>query len=200
MKQIFEIKDNQIIEKFLAGAEYGTLAICADNKPYSIPINFVKVENAFYFHGAKKGRKIDILKENTQASFSVVESYSMIPSYFSSKEGLACPATQFFKSVVADGNIVFVEDKEEKVLAMTSLMKKLQPEGGYKPLSKEVYTAALNATMVYKLEIEGLRAKFKFGQHLSEERFVMILEHLDHRGNKIDNETIKMMKELKNDI
>ena len=196
MKQIFEIEDTKVIEDFLAKVEYGSLAICADNRPYSLPLNFVKVDNAFYFHGAKKGKKIDIFKQNTQASFSVVKSYSIIESYFSSKEGLACPATQFFKSVIADGAIVFAEDRDEKVMAMTALMKKLQPEGGYKPLSEEAYQKALNATMVYKLEIEELRAKFKFGQHLSQERFTMILEHLDKRGSDIDSETIEMMKIL----
>jgi len=194
MKQIFEIKDTKVIEDFLAKVEFGTLAICADNKPYSLPLNFVKVDNAFYFHGAKKGKKIDIFKQNTQASFSVVKSYSMIQSYFSSREKLACPATQFFKSVIADGIIVFVEGREEKVMAMTALMQKLQPEGGYKPLSEKVYRKTLNAIMVYKLEIEELRAKFKFGQHLSQERFTMILEHLDQRGSDIDNETIEIMK------
>ena len=43
---------------------------------------------------------IDILKNNQFASFSVVESYSMIQSYFSSNDKLACPATQFFKSII----------------------------------------------------------------------------------------------------
>jgi nitroimidazol reductase NimA-like FMN-containing flavoprotein (pyridoxamine 5'-phosphate oxidase superfamily) len=200
MKQIFEMKDEKVIEDFLETVEYGTLAVCTANKPYSVPLNFVKVGNAFYFHGAKKGKKIDILQQNMKGSFSVVSSYSMIQSYFSSSDGLACPATQFFKSVIADGRIVFVEDREEKIMAMTALMQKLQPEGGYKPLSEDVYTKALNATMVYKLEVEELRAKFKFGQNLTQERFNMILEHLEKRDSSIDQKTTTMMQELKNEI
>jgi len=200
MKQIFEIKDDKIIEELLGNVEYGTLAICVDNKPYSVPLNFVKIGDALYFHGAKKGRKIDILKQNMQASFSVVESYSMIQSYFSSKEELACPATQFFKSVTVDGNIVFVDKYDEKVQAMSALMQKLQPEGGYKPLSDEAYTKVINATLVYKLNVEKLRAKFKFGQHLSQERFEMIIEHLAARGDDVDIVTIEAMKEFKNGV
>ncbi len=200
MKQIFEIKDEKIIEELLDSVEYGTLAICADNKPYSVPLNFVKIGDALYFHGAKKGRKIDILKQNMQASFSVVESYSMIQSYFSSKEELACPATQFFKSVTVDGSIVFVDKYDEKVQVMSALMQKLQPEGGYKPLSDEAYTKAINATLVYKLNVEKLRAKFKFGQHLSKERFEMIIEHLAVRGDDVDSITIEAMKEFKNGV
>ncbi|RUM62072.1 MAG: hypothetical protein DSZ03_07445 [Sulfurimonas sp.] len=79
-------------------------------------------------------------------------------------------------------------------------MNKLQPEGGYKPLSEEVYVKAVDATMVYKLEVQQLRAKFKFGQHLSPERFNLILEHLHQRGSDVDGNTAKMMKVLKNDV
>jgi len=198
MKQIFEIKDQEIINELFDEVEYGTLAICADNKPYSLPLNFVKIGDALYFHGAKKGKKIDILKENTHASFSVVKPYSMIQSYFSSRDELACPATQFFKSVIVDGTIAFVEKYDEKVQALSALMQKLQPEGGYKPLNDEAYAKAINATLIYKLNVEKFRAKFKFGQHLSQERFEMIIEHLSARGDAVDSVTIEAMKEFKN--
>ena len=55
----------------------------------------------------------------------------------------------------------------------------------------------LNATAVLRIEIEELRAKFKFGQHLNQERFDMILSHLQERDSEIDKETIKMMKSLR---
>lgn len=198
MKQIFEITDKEIINEVLNNAEYGTLAICDNNKPYSLPINFVELNNEIYFHGSKKGRKIDILKNNQFASFSVVESYSMIQSYFSSNDELACPATHFFKSIIIDGKIKFVKNYDEKVKVLSELMKKLQKEGKYKPLSEEVYQKAINATTIYKLIPNEIKAKFKFGQHLNQERFDMIIKHLEERGDEKDILTIKLMKELKN--
>ena len=197
MKQIFEITDKNIINKVLDKAEYGTLAICHNNKPYSLPINFVRVDNSIYFHGSKKGKKIDILKENSLASFSVVEAFSMIQSYFSSNDNLACPATQFFKSIMIDGKITFVENYEEKALALQKLMEKLQPEGKYKPLKDDEYQKAINATAIFRLDIDDIRAKFKFGQHLNKNRFDMIIRHLEDRGSKVDLATIELMKSLK---
>lgn len=194
MKQIFTITDKKIIEELLAEVEYGSLALCKENRPYSVPLNFVKVGDVLYFHGAKRGRKIDILKENSYASLSVVKSYSMIQSYFSSKENLACPATQFFKSIIIDGKVEFVEEYDEKVMALEALMQKLQKEGRYKPLSEEVYEKAINATTLYKLIPEETQAKFKFGQHLTQERFEMILKHLQERGSEVDMQTVKMMQ------
>lgn len=94
MKKIFEINDDDIINMLLDEVEYGTLSLCA-KKPYSIPVNFVHVEGSIYFHGSYSGKKMDIIKENPLASFSIVKSYSYIPSYFSSEDESACPATQF---------------------------------------------------------------------------------------------------------
>jgi len=200
MKKIFEIKDKEIIRETLDKAEYGTLAICVEDKPYSLPINFVEIDGNIYFHGAKRGRKIDILRKNKFASFSVVEPLSMIDSNFSSKDGLACPATQFFKSIIIDGVIEFVEEYDEKVNMLSTMMKKLQKEGGYRPLSEEVYKKAIDATLIYKLVPNDIKAKFKFGQNLTKEKFEMIIENLELRGTDIDKITIELMKESFNGV
>jgi len=195
MKKVFEIKDKSIIEEMLDKAEYGTLAICSNDRPYSLPINFIFINDEIYFHGSKKGKKIDILRVNQHASFSVVEPYSMIQSYFSSSDNLACPVTQFFKSVIIDGEIKFVEEYDEKVKMLSMLMKKLQKEGGYRPLSEDVYKKAIDATLIYKLVPENIKVKFKFGQNLTKEKFEMIVEHLKTRAKEEDLATIKLMKE-----
>ena len=197
MKSQFEIKDKELIDDILNNISYGTLALCSNNIPYSVPINFVQINNNIYYHGAKKGKKMDIIHNNSVASFSVVESYSIIQSYFSSNDNLACPATHFFKSVCIDGEIQLVNNYDEKVLALQGLMQKLQPEGKYKPLNEEVYTKMINATQVYKLVPKNIKGKIKLGQHLSQERFDMIIKYLKQRNSKIDNLTIKYMKENK---
>jgi len=174
--------------------EYGTLALCSEDKPYSLPINFVYIDDILYFHGAGKGRKIDILKDNSFASFSVVKAYSLIPSYFSSKDKLACPATQFYKSVIVDGKIEFVDDFKEKSSVLSKLMQKLQPEGGYEDFSNKAYKKPVDATTIYKLIPNSTSVKFKFGEKLTKERFEMILSHLKKRGTSLDLQTIEMMR------
>jgi len=98
-----------------------------------------------------------------------------------------------------DGEIAFVEAYDEKVQALPALMQKLQPEGKYKALSQEAYKKAINATTIYKLIPKVTRAKYKFGQHLSEERFQMILAHLEQRASGMDEETAIMMKTLRSE-
>ena len=194
MNPNFEIKDKALIYDILDKAEYGTLALCVKNKPYAVPLNFVRIEDDIYFHGALKNKKMKMLQQNTTVSFSVVENYALIDSDFSSTEDLACPATQFFKSVSIEGMAVVQESREVKVRVFEALMHKLQPKGGYKPFSDSVYDQALKATAVVKIEIKKLTCKFKFGQHLDEDRFNMILTHLLARGTQIDKETVRIMK------
>ena len=44
-----------------------------------------------------------------------------------------------------------VQSREEKAMVFEALMKKLQPEGGYKPFSNEAYDKAIKATAVMKI-------------------------------------------------
>jgi hypothetical protein len=195
MNPHFKIEDKSIINEILDKAEYGTLALSVDDVPYAVPLNFIRIEDSLYFHGALKNKKMKMLAQNPKVSFSVVENYSLIDSDFSSTHGLACPVTQFFKSVSMDGVIEMVNSRNEKAKMFEVMMQKHQPKGGYQSFSNEVYDKSLKATAVYKLVVRNFSCKFKFGQHLNEERFEMIVKHLEERGEEIDLATVKMMKE-----
>jgi len=197
MNPHFEIKDKSLIYDILDKAEYGTLALCVNNTPYAVPVNFVRIDKDIYFHGALSNRKMKMLKQNPIVSFSVVESYSLIDSDFSSTDGLACPATQFFKSVSIEGVASVLDSREQKAKVLTALMQKLQLKGGYKAFSDTAYDSAIKATAIVKIEVNNISCKFKFGQHLSDERFNMIIANLKSRGSEIDKKTVQIMKQLK---
>ncbi len=59
------------------------------------------------------------------------------------------------------------------------------------------YDKVIKATAVVKIIPTEIRAKFKFGQHLNEERFGMILKYLEERGEIVDLDTIILMKSLR---
>ena len=198
MNPYFEITDKTLIYEVLDNAEYGTLALSIDNTPYAVPVNFVRIDDALYFHSALKNKKMTMLTQNPVVSFSVVEGYALIDSDFSSTDGLACPATQFFKSVSIEGVASVVEGRDEKAKVFEALMQKLQPKGGYIPFSNKAYDTPIKSTAVVKIAIQKISCKFKFGQHLSEERFEMIIAALQHRGTRRDLETIAMMKAQRN--
>ena len=195
MKKIFELTNPELIAETLNSAEYGVLALCG-NKPYAVPVNFVYLDKAIYFHGSPKGKKMGIIKQNSCVSFNVTTDATIIPSYFSSKENMACPASAFYKSITLDGNAEIVDDRNKVVNVFATMMNKLQPEGRYQSFDSSEYDKQFSALSVVKIRVNSISAKFKFGQNLNNERFEMIVRNLEERGTRLDILTAEAMKKL----
>jgi hypothetical protein len=58
-----KIKHKRIIEWILKEAQVCRIAVCNDNKPYIVPMNFAYNDNCLYLHSACEGMKIDILRK-----------------------------------------------------------------------------------------------------------------------------------------
>lgn len=191
----FNINDKNSINEILQTCEYGTLSLISEGKPYVVALNFVFFENSIFFHGAKEGKKIEAINSNPNAAFLVVKPYSFIPSYFSDTMA-ACPATQFFASVLIEGKLKFIEDGYKKAEVLNALMKKFQKEDSFEEIAydKAMYTKMLDKTTIIELKIETQSCKIKVGQNLNEERKNKVMEKLKNRNLQIDEETIKQMK------
>ncbi|AXX94799.1 pyridoxamine 5'-phosphate oxidase family protein [Arcobacter ellisii] len=191
----FDVKDENSINEILQTCEYGTLSLISEGKPYVVALNFVFFENSIFFHGAKEGKKIEAINSNPNAAFLVVKPYSFIPSYFSDTMA-ACPATQFFASVLIEGKLKFIEDGYKKAEVLNALMKKFQKEDSFEEIAydKAMYTKMLDKTTIIELKIETQSCKIKVGQNLNEERKNKVMEKLKNRNLQIDEETIKQMK------
>lgn len=193
----FAVADRQEIDAFLQEMSFGFLATTgADGWPHMTPLNYAYSNGHIYFHGSRRGSKMDEIAASRKVSFAVAKEYAIIPSYFSDPRQ-ACPATAFFKSVLIRGEAEPVEDLAEKAQALSALMEKLQPEGGYDPITPDdpEYRAELKAVSVVRLTICELSAKFKFGQNMEEERRNNVMEGLAERGRPQDAETVEMMKQ-----
>jgi len=188
MEKIYDILDNTL---------YATLALVKGIVPYSVPVNFVRIDKFLYFHGSKNGKKMNFIDINKNVSLSIVKPYSIIPSYFSSNSGLACPATHFFSSVIIDGTATIITNPQTKTNVLNALMSKLQKEGGYQNLNNNIYKNRINNTAIVKITPYNFTIKEKFGQKLPQERFSMIIKKLTKRGSKLDLQTIDKMLKLK---
>ena len=191
----FDVKDENSINEVLETCEYGSLSLISEGKPYVVALNFVFFENSIFFHGAKEGKKIEAIKSNPNASFLVVKPYSFIPSYFSDTMA-ACPATQFFASVLFEGTVSFIEDGNIKAKVLNALMKKFQKEDSFEEIAyeKAMYTKMLDKTAIFELKPQNISCKIKVGQNLAEEKKNRLIEKLKSRDLEIDEETIKQMK------
>ncbi|SDF29779.1 Nitroimidazol reductase NimA, pyridoxamine 5'-phosphate oxidase superfamily [Fontibacillus panacisegetis] len=192
----FAVEDKQEIEKFLKEMTFGFLGtVGEDGWSRVTPLNFVYDGNYFYFHGSLAGEKMKHLAHDPRVSFTVAKEYAIIPSYFTDPV-LACPASAFFKSVMVRGKVEKVEDLDEKASVFTLFMEKLQPEGGYQPITIDIpqYRGQLKAVSLCRIVPESITAKFKFGQNTNGEKFEGIVQGLQERNCPMDHETISLMK------
>ncbi len=136
-----------------------------------------------------------VLTKNQQVHFSLVEPLSLIPSYATDPD-LACNASQYFLSVSLQGVARVVESMEEKIEILTALMQRLQPQGGYQPISlqDQRYVKQVKATAVVCIVPSQITAKFKLGQNLKPEQFQAVIETLEQRGTPEDLQTLSWMK------
>ena len=69
----------------------GVLALCGNQmEPYALPISYVYENHKIYFHCAKSGYKLDLIQENNQVSFCVIDQDVIVPEKY----------TTYFKSVI----------------------------------------------------------------------------------------------------
>ena len=138
--------------ELLKSGEHGILALNGDDGyHYAVPITYRYLDNYIYFHSANHGYKIDILKRNTKASFSVILNVEVLPSKFSAS----------FESIIATGDIVFVEDKIEKDKILIDLIDRYSSE--YKEMGMKFVNGPFGEkTAVFKMKIKEITGKGKY--------------------------------------
>lgn len=186
-----ECNDPAFFQAVAAAVPVGYLALVrADGVPRAVALNFAIIGERIYFHGAQAGEKWDLARGGAPAGFTLVDEYSFIPSHFTAPD-YACPATHFFKSVEVRGTCVSVDDPDEKAAALSALMAKYQPEGGYRPIDPQDpgYRRAVAGVGVFRLEPESWSGKSKFGRNEPARVRRRIIERLRERGGPRDAET-----------
>jgi nitroimidazol reductase NimA-like FMN-containing flavoprotein (pyridoxamine 5'-phosphate oxidase superfamily) len=169
-------------------ATVGHLGILTpDGYPRVIAVNFVHIGERIYLHGADTGEKFDVFKGGCKVTFEIDLPYALIPSYWRS-ETYACPASQYYKSMLIKGRGAVVSDPMEKAEALQALMEKHQPEGRFTPITPDdsLYRKALDEVAILRIDPEQIDIKEKFGEHLPRATRSLIVENLRRRGGDID--------------
>ena len=116
-----QITDQQEILRILDTAKVLHLGLCVDNEPYVVPMNYgYAMEDGklvLYLHSAVQGKKLDMMRENPKVFFAL--ECDQMPF-----EGVKpCQYGLVYSSVMGRGTASIVDDVEEKMKAMTILMK-----------------------------------------------------------------------------
>lgn len=120
-KRELQITDENQIRAILDEAKVLHLGLCVDNEPYVVPMNYgYTMEEGrltFYLHGALRGKKLDMIRANSRVFVEL--DCDRVP--FEGEK--PCQYGLGYSSVMGRGTATVVDDVEEKMKALTVLMK-----------------------------------------------------------------------------
>lgn len=188
---VLQIKSKEKVTEFLNSEHVGRIATLDENGfPQVIPMNFVFINDAIYMHSHTKGEKLDNIRHNNKVGFEVDRELEFLPSYFEDPKDASLADTLYI-SVVIKGKGIIIEDRNEKTLALNSLMRKYQPEGKYEPLTPE--REVIDAVAIIKVAPYLMTGKYKIGQHLRIEDRVNLAKKIYEKNTPTAIETLKIM-------
>ena len=114
-----QLPEEECVE-ILQKAYRGFLSVIGDGGyPYSVPINFLYKEGKLFFHCAVEGHKLDAIRADDKACFTVIDEPQKEPGDW----------WYHVRSVICFGRIHALEDEAEKDSRLRQLGAKYFPDG-----------------------------------------------------------------------
>jgi hypothetical protein len=144
-----EIKSKEEMEAIIRRSPVCRLGMADENGPYVVPLSFGYHDGALFFHSAKSGRKLDMIKKDNRVCFEVDAVNDIV------KGDMACDWGMKFESVIGFGRAFIVEGAESRKTALDIIMAHYS-QGPFQYSEKK-----LELTAVIKVEIESMTGKRK---------------------------------------
>ncbi|QEE15557.1 pyridoxamine 5'-phosphate oxidase family protein [Promethearchaeum syntrophicum] len=144
------IKDEKIITKILNENPYLTIALCNDNKPYLVTLNYVydQKNESFYIHCANSGKKNEYITNNSHVWGQIMEDGGYLKGECDYK----------YRTLHFKGNFQFIEDLKEKQRALELMIEKFEEEP--EPVRvKFINEKALKNVNIGKIHIDNITGK-----------------------------------------
>lgn len=148
------VTDEKQIEAFIAGEQILRIAFYDHEELYIVPVNYgCCLENGkytFYFHGAKAGRKYELIQSEPAVGFEIDGKYRLV------ENELPCRFSASFQSVTGTGTVRPVLDPEERRKGLNAIMRQVSGKGEWDYPEK-----TLDAVAVFRLDVGKFSCKAK---------------------------------------
>ena len=124
--------------------------------PYCVPLSLIRVDNALYFHCAKEGKKLELLRQDNRVCVTFVGNDE--PAFVADKHYY----TTYFESVIVTGRAHEVTSLDEKILALRHLCQNRTPDGMTGDHFDLAISASLSRVSVWRIDMEEITGKAKF--------------------------------------
>ena len=144
-----EVTDPKRIADVISRCSCCRIGFYDDGEVYIVPLNFgyeIKDDTyIFYFHGAKEGRKIDLIQKNPHVGFEMDTDYAL------NETDMACGYSARFQSIIGNGIVSIVSELEEKKRELSLLMEHNTGKREWNFDEKMINTVAVFKLVVSKM-------------------------------------------------
>ena len=123
-----------------------------DGEVYIVPLSFGYTISGdtyvFYFHGAKEGRKIDLISKSPNVGFEMDTDHAL------NEADTACGYSARFQSIIGNGVMSAVSDTDEKKLGLSLIMEHYTGKRAW-----DYDETWLGVTSVFKLLVTKMSCK-----------------------------------------
>jgi nitroimidazol reductase NimA-like FMN-containing flavoprotein (pyridoxamine 5'-phosphate oxidase superfamily) len=142
-----EIRDRLTIEAIIQASFFCRLGLSEGDRPYIVPLCFGYDDMTLYFHGAREGKKIDIIRKNHHVCFELDLDAELI------EDDKACSWGVRYRSVIGSGKAELIGNLEEKRKALAIIMAHYSRKRYHFP------DKAIQTTAVIKVVIDKISGK-----------------------------------------
>lgn len=101
------------------------IALNDERSPYIVPVNFGYTYEderwTFFFHGARTGKKMRLLRKDSHISLEIDGDHGLIPA------PEACDFSFAYSSIIASGRATILHDREEMIRGLDAIMRQSAP-------------------------------------------------------------------------
>lgn len=189
-----EITDRARIDRILRRATVGRLGTTgADGYPYIVPVNYVYLDGAVYFHCASIGEKLDNIRRDPRVCFEVDIPLAYLDLDYYGEEPEPCLVHQFYHCVIIRGRAEIVTDLEEKLTALNGLVQQHERPGRrFQPVTAATRAASICA--VVAIRVERLTGKSDLAQKKTEAERKRLAAYLEARNLPGDGEAAALIR------
>ena len=142
-----EITDIEEIEQVIKKAKVCRLGLVDNDGAYIVPVCFGYERNAFYFHSAPEGRKVELIKKSNKICFEIDTDVEIVNAE------KPCGWTTKYRSVVGTGRAYILKRDEEKAHGLSLIMKQYSKDEANLDFEK------LDSVLIIKIDIESMTGK-----------------------------------------
>lgn len=150
-REVFDIEE---MKSILNNADTCHVAMVDDGEPYIVALNYGFIwtdkNPILYFHCAKEGRKLDVLRKKPEVCFTIDCDHELV------RGNEACQWGMKYRSIVGTGSVGFIQTSEEKKRGLDLLMAHYGASD-----AGEYAEAVFNRTEILKLTVKTLSCKKK---------------------------------------